>query len=105
MSNLIRSRKSRVSAVLATAAVSLGLVASPAAMAQNANAQEGLVNVNLQTGDIAVPVSVAAGICGVSVNVLAADFQQDGSAECNADSDNTVTQGRGNGPNGNGPPA
>ena len=69
MSNLIRSRKSRVSAVLATAAVSIGLVAAPAAQAQ----QNGLVNV--QIGDITiqdvgvgVAANVLANVCGVQVN-------------------------------------
>ena len=101
MSNLIRSRKTRVSAILASAAVSLGMVAGPAA-AQNT--QNGLVNVVALNGtDIAVGVTipVAANVCGVSVNALAADFQQDGRTNCDSQSNGelTITQNRGN-PNG-----
>jgi hypothetical protein len=70
MSNLIRSRKTRVSAVLATAAVSMGMVAGPAA-AQN-NQQDGLINVNLQGVNVVVPIGVAANVCAnVDADVLA----------------------------------
>jgi 2-keto-4-pentenoate hydratase len=74
MSKLISSRKSRFTAVLATAAVSLGLVAGPAAAQPR---QEGLVNVNitdvLTNNEVAVqiPIGVAANVCGVQANVLA----------------------------------
>lgn len=76
----------------ATAVLTLGVVAAPAAFAQ----QEGLVNVNvtdvsilndLQLAapiNIQVPVGVAANVCGVQAAVLVADLQQDGVAECEA---------------------
>jgi hypothetical protein len=71
MSNIIRRRTTRVSAALATAAISLGVAAGPASAQQS-----GLVNVDvtnvLNNNQVAVtvPVQAAAGICGVDVNVL-----------------------------------
>ena len=59
-------------------------------MAQNENAQAGLVNVNVQTGDIAIPVAVAANVCDVDVNVLAVDLSRDGRAFCKNDVDQTL---------------
>ena len=96
MSNLIRSRTSRVSAVLATAAVSLGMFAGPAAAQPQ---QNGLVNVYvddvLTENNIAVGVGVAAGVaanvCGVDVNaaVLGAVQNRGGdTVACEADADN-----------------
>jgi hypothetical protein len=53
-------------------------------------------NVNVS---ITAALALAANVCGVAVNVLAADFQQDGQATCTAvsDADNvvTITQQRG----------
>jgi hypothetical protein len=91
VSKLIRSRMTRLSAVLATAAVSMGLIAGPAGA--QANNQQGLVNINLQDVTVQVPVSVAAGICGVNVAVLAQDLGQDGRANCPADADSVATRG------------
>ena len=92
MSNLIRSRKSRLTAALATAAVSLGVLAGPAA-AQNT----GLVVVdvdrvlNNNNITVAVPINAAANICGVSVDVLSADLASpDGVAACDADANQQV---------------
>ncbi|MDQ3430196.1 MAG: hypothetical protein M3479_09660 [Actinomycetota bacterium] len=94
MRNLIRSRKSRFAAVLATGAVSLGIVAGPASAQQ-----DGLVNVNISGNTVQVPVAVAANLCNVAVNVLAQDLAQDGTADCNAtaDPDATATRTRGGG--------
>jgi peptide deformylase len=96
MSNLIRKRSTRVSAVLSTAAVSLGLFAGPASAQP---VQVGLINVNLSNNDVAVGVGVAANICGVQANVLAQDIQQDGEANCTNDIDGTVTTDRPGNPN------
>ena len=55
------------------------------------NQQSGLVNVNVQNVALAIPVSVAvpigvaANVCGVDANVLASDVQN-GSASCDATS-------------------
>ena len=91
MSNLIRSRKSRVSAILATAAVSMGLVAAPAAQAQvGPIVTGGLVNVtivdavDLRNVNVQIPIGVAANVCGVNVAVLAAQDQEQGPIDCTA---------------------
>jgi hypothetical protein len=87
--SFVRSKKARVSAVLATAALSMGLVAAPAQSQPVVTG--GLVNVTVTdvlTGDILsnnnVGVGVAAGvsatICDVSVTaaVLAQQVVRDG---------------------------
>jgi hypothetical protein len=56
--------------------------------------QEGLVNVNLENIDIAVPVSVAANICDVKVNALA-DVIGTGNTACIADAESGATFGPG----------
>ena len=105
MSNLIRSRKSRVSAILATAALSVGLVAAPAAQAQPV-ITGGLVNVTvvdavdvennriLQNVGVGVGANIAANVCGVDVNaaVLGVIRNDDspGQFECST-GDQTVT--------------
>jgi coenzyme F420-reducing hydrogenase gamma subunit len=47
--------------------------------------QEGLVNINIEDNTVQIPISVAANVCDVSVNVLAQDLS-DGSATCGANS-------------------
>jgi hypothetical protein len=61
--------RTRLGALCAAAVVSVGLAVAPAAQAQTV--QEGLVNVAVDDNTIQVPVSVAANVCGVAVNVLA----------------------------------
>jgi hypothetical protein len=63
------------------------------AVAQNDNdrdgrapRQSGLVNVALVDVNVQVPVAVAANICGVAVNVLAAEIDQ-GTVDCEAFAD------------------
>lgn len=45
--------------------------------------QEGLVNVNITNVDAQVPITIAANICGVTVDVLAASLLQ-GPVDCSA---------------------
>jgi hypothetical protein len=95
-------RKTMIVAALAAAA-------SPA-VAQNVNVGGGLVDVTVQdvnvlndslndnqieilnNNNVAVPINVqvpigiAANVCGIAANVLAADLKQDGKAECTATS-------------------
>lgn len=95
-------RKTMIVAALAAAA-------SPA-VAQNVNVGGGLVDVTVQdvnvlndslnenqiellnNNNVAVPINVqvpigiAANVCGIAANVLAADLKQDGEAECTASS-------------------
>ena len=47
--------------------------------------QQGLVNIDISNNTVQIPISVAANVCDVSVNVLAQDLS-DGSATCGADS-------------------
>ena len=79
-----RSIRSRLTAATATAAVTLGIAAAPAA-AQPPD-QTGLINVNASDNVIQVPVSVAADICGVQVGALAAGLAQ-GPVNCTATSE------------------
>ena len=56
-----------------------------------------LIEINLLNGNtIQVPLALAANICGVTVNVLAADLGPDGEATCTADADGTAKVVRGN---------
>jgi hypothetical protein len=89
MSNLIQSRKSRVTAVLATAAVSMGIMAGPAAAQPQ---QNGLVNVNISGNTVQLPVSLAANVCHVQVAALAQQLGQTGTGDCNASADSTATR-------------
>jgi hypothetical protein len=77
------SIRSRLTAVTATAAVTLGVAAAPAP-AQPPD-QTGLINVNVSDNTLQVPVSVAANICGLQVGVLAAGLAQ-GPVDCTATS-------------------
>ncbi len=89
MKDLIRSRTSRLTAVLATVAVSLGLAAGPAA-AQNSGNQNGLVNVNVQdvlNGNqvaIQAPIGVVANVCGVNVGIIQDARRAGAPVNCNA---------------------
>lgn len=67
------------------AALSIGTAFGPADAAR----QDGLVNVDVTNTTIQVPISVAANVCGVAVNVLAqaADF---GDVDCTAEGVSTA---------------
>ncbi len=99
LTNLIRTRKARAAAVLATVALAAGVAAGPAA-AQADHNQAGLVVVNvdnvLNNNDVTVqvPISVAANICDVDVQVLVADLADDGSATCTADANSNANNPR-----------
>ncbi len=73
--------------VLATGAgaamLSVGAFVAPAEAAPR---QEGLVNVALVDTTVQVPIAVAANICGVAVNVLAAGSLQ-GPVDCDSDAE------------------
>ena len=69
----------------AIAALSLtGLTLSAGSVSARPVTQDGLVNVNADDVNIQVPISVAAGICGVAVNVLAT-APSIGSFDCETD--------------------
>ena len=46
--------------------------------------QQGLINVDISNNTVQVPITVAANICGVSVNLLVQQFEQTNSATCEA---------------------
>ena len=77
-----------LTAVLAVVAASFVAAAPAGAQTQ----QEGLVNVNLEGIDIGVPISVAANICDLDVNVLA-DSRQLGETACTAEAESTAVFG------------
>jgi hypothetical protein len=79
-----------VMSMIAALVVSLALAAPASAQ----TSQEGLVNVNLQGIDIAVPVAVAANICDVEVNALA-DVIGTGDTACTADAESGAVFGPG----------
>jgi len=72
----------------ATALLGFGLVAGPAGAA-NRTSQEGLVNLALTDTTVQLPISLAANVCGVAVNVLASQLGQ-GPVDCDAASGATA---------------
>ena len=83
--------KRPMAAALATSALALGVSAGPAAAQQS-----GLVNVDLSNNTVQVPVAVAADVCGVQANVIAAG-NFGGNALCSSASRSTATGGGGGG--------
>ena len=79
------TRTKKLGASLFASALLFAGLAAPAAAQQT-----GLVNVEIRnvlnnnTVNVVVPVSVAANICGVSVDVLTVDLAPDGIATCDA---------------------
>jgi hypothetical protein len=76
-------------------AVALGVAALPASAATQ---QSGLVNVALVGNTVQVPVAVAANICDVQANVIAAN-NFGGNGLCTSASRSTATGGGGGGGN------
>ena len=91
-------RSHQIAVTAATAALSLGALAAPAAAAPNSIAQDGLVNLALTDTTIQVPIAVAANICGVAVNILAAT-NVTGPVDCDAGADATAQRAGGSGGN------
>jgi hypothetical protein len=92
---MLNRSKGRFAVVLGAAALSLGVVAGPAAAAPNT--QEGLVNVLVEDVTVQVPITVAANVCDVNVAVLAQ--LADDARQCTATADSTASAG----PSGNSP--
>jgi hypothetical protein len=90
---MLKNRKSRMAAAVSVFAISLAFAAP--ASAQN-QAGDSLVNVQLSDINVLVPIGVAANLCDVNANVLAAQ-ERDGGAECEATSTSTATPGSGGG--------
>ena len=83
MSRMLRLRRrgSLFVAILATAALSIGVM-SASAPAQPTQ-QEGLVNVAVTDNTVQIPIGVAANICGVSAAVLSEAINS-GDVDCDA---------------------
>jgi hypothetical protein len=83
-------------AVVATSVLAFGLSAVPAGAATQ---QNGLVNVSLTNTTIQVPVAVAANICNVTANVIAANNFTPNGSPCTSTSTPSATGGGGGGGN------
>lgn len=79
----------RLLMVTVIAMVASAVVVAPASAQTQ---QQGLVNVNLENIDIGVPISVAANICDLDVNVLA-DIREQGGTACTADAESGAVFG------------
>lgn len=90
---MMKSKKSRLATIASVSVLSLAF-ASPA-IAQN---QAGDSLVNVQIGDVTVlaPISLAANLCDVNVNVLARQ-ERDGGATCRATAESIASTGKGKG--------
>src|SRR5947207_15508700 len=86
MHALMKARKTRVAAVLAASAMSVGVLAGPAAAQPVFTG--GLVNISIfdvannNNVNVQVPVGVAANVCGVSVNLLAQNTANGVTTDC-----------------------
>ncbi|EAR50467.1 hypothetical protein OG2516_09018 [Oceanicola granulosus HTCC2516] len=83
---------------LFAATAALGLFAT-GALAQD---QEGLVNVSVDDNTVQVPVSVAANVCDVDVNVLTEQFVGSEETACEIDQSTAAQNGINTGNGGNG---
>lgn len=90
-----RAMKGRFAGIAAIAAVSVSVAAAPAPAATQ---QDGLVNLALTDTNIQVPIGVAANVCGVTANVLAASTLT-GPVDCDAAADATAQRQGGGGDN------
>ena len=67
---MFRSTRRPLIAVAVSSVLALGISAGPAS-AQHTS-QSGLVNVSLTDTNVQLPVAIAANVCGVQANVIAA---------------------------------
>ena len=72
----------RILALLSVMALMVAALAMPAAAQPIFTG--GLVNVNIEDVTVQVPVGVAANLCDINANVLAAQIANTGSATCDA---------------------
>ena len=82
---MFKSNRSRFACLITTVALAVGIGTSSAGA--QPNTQEGLVNVNVSGVTIQAPISVAANICDVNVNVLAEQLDSPAACEASAESD------------------
>jgi len=77
-------------ALTSAATLSLGAVAMTPASAAPDTRQSGLVNLALTDTTVQIPIALAANVCGVTVQVLAAGLAQ-GPVDCTTTSDGEAT--------------
>jgi len=94
---MLRSTRARLSVFATAATLSLGAAAGPAEAAP----QDGLVNVNVVGNTVQVPIGIAANVCGVQANVLAA-ANLASPVNCTSMADATATRSGGGGSGGGG---
>jgi hypothetical protein len=97
--NMMNFAKSKFSAVLAGTTLSLVVVGSawarPLVVVNTGNVGN-LIAVDLDVDisqipvTVQAPIGIAANVCGVAANVLVQQIQQDGTAECNAQTTSTA---------------
>ena len=93
----VQELKICLTAVVSVVALSIAFAAP--AQAQN-QAGGSLVHVQIAGLNVLVPVGVAANLCDVNANILAAQARE-GGAECTATSTSTASPGQGGGGGGN----
>jgi len=86
---MLRSTRVRLAVITAAASLSLGVAAGPAAAA--GPNQTGLVNVVVIDNTVQIPLGIAANVCDVQVNILAAANVQS-PATCTAVAGATATR-------------
>jgi len=93
-------RKSLAGGLLGSLVLSLALAGAVAAAPGGNTAGDTLVNVQISDVTILVPVAVAANLCDINVNVVAAQFDA-GDTVCTASAESTASPGWNNGGGGN----
>jgi hypothetical protein len=93
---MLRSTRSRVTALVAAGCLSAGIAGTAAAAPQ----QNGLINVNATDINVQAPISVAAVLCNTNVNVLAEQLNA-GNNNCAGNAESTATNW--SGPSGGSP--
>lgn len=86
-------------ASLAGAALAVAMVGPVGAVSHNV-AGDSLINVQISDVEVLVPVSVAANLCDLNVNILAAQDRADG-ADCTATATSIASPGSNGGGGGN----
>ena len=89
---MIRGQRLLVS-LFASALLALSVVGAGAAQPPINIGGPALVNVQIGTIEVNVPVAVAANLCDINVALLVADFRDDGDAECEADAESIASPG------------
>ena len=77
-------------------ALTVAMLAMPAS-AQPVVIGGGLVNVNVSGNTIQVPIGVAANVCDVNAAVLVQEFEDNGTADCDATVESIASRGPGQG--------